>query len=35
VRAMGERALDRAGRSLFTRLVVAEPKGQSEVFTYG
>jgi phosphoribosyl 1,2-cyclic phosphodiesterase len=34
VRAMGERALDRAGRSLFTRLVVAEPKGQSEVFSY-
>lgn len=35
VRAMGERALDRAGRRLFTRLVVAEPKDQSEVFTYG
>jgi len=34
VRAMAERALDRAGRALFTRLVVAEPKGQTEVFTY-
>ena len=34
VRAMGERALDRSGRALFTRLVVAEPKGQSEVFSY-
>ena len=31
---MAERALDRAGRSLFTRLVVAEPKGQTEVFAY-
>ena len=27
-------ALDRAGRALFTRLVVAEPKQQTEVFTY-
>ena len=34
VRAMAERALDRAGRALFTRLVVAEPKGQTEVFAY-
>ncbi|HEY6392293.1 MAG TPA: MBL fold metallo-hydrolase [Bryobacteraceae bacterium] len=34
VRVMGHRALDRAGRSLFTRLVVAEPKQQTEVFTY-
>lgn len=34
VRCMAERALDRAGRSLFTRLVVAEPKGQTEVFAY-
>jgi phosphoribosyl 1,2-cyclic phosphodiesterase len=34
VRAMGERALDRTGRALFTRLVVAEPKGQTEVFSY-
>jgi len=34
VRSMAERALDRARRSLFTRLVVAEPKGQTEVFTY-
>jgi len=34
VRAMGERALDRTGRTLFTRLVVAEPKGQTEVFSY-
>ncbi len=34
VRSMAERALDRAGRALFTRLVVAEPKGQTEVFTY-
>ena len=34
VRSMAERALERARRSLFTRLVVAEPKGQSEVFTY-
>jgi len=34
VRVMGERALDRSGRTLFTRLVVAEPKQQTEVFTY-
>src|SRR4029077_782586 len=34
VRVMGERALYRSGRTLFTRLVVAEPKQQSEVFTY-
>ncbi len=34
VRAMAEQALDRAGRALFTRLVVAEPKGQTEVFAY-
>lgn len=34
VRTMAERALDRARRSLFTRLVVAEPKGQTEVFAY-
>ena len=34
VRCMAERALDRARRSLFTRLVVAEPKGQTEVFSY-
>lgn len=34
VRTMAGRALDRARRSLFTRLVVAEPKGQTEVFTY-
>jgi len=34
VRHMAECALDRAGRSLFTRLVVAEPKGPSEVFSY-
>ena len=34
VRAVAERALDRAHRSLFTRLVVAEPKGQTEVFAY-
>ena len=34
VRAMAGRALDRAGRALFTRLVVAEPKQQTEVFTY-
>ena len=32
VRNMAEQALDRAGRSLFTRLVVAEPKDQNEVF---
>lgn len=34
VRTMAERALDRARRSLFTRLVIAEPKGQTEVFAY-
>ncbi len=34
VRVMGHRALDGAGRALFTRLVVAEPKQQTEVFTY-
>jgi phosphoribosyl 1,2-cyclic phosphodiesterase len=34
VRNMAGRALDGAGRSLFTRLVVAEPKQQTEVFTY-
>jgi phosphoribosyl 1,2-cyclic phosphodiesterase len=34
VRVMGSRALDKAGRALFTRLVVAEPKQQTEVFTY-
>jgi len=34
VRTTAARALDRAGRSLFTRLVVAEPKQQTEVFTY-
>lgn len=34
VRNLASRALDRAGRALFTRLVVAEPKQQSEVFTY-
>jgi phosphoribosyl 1,2-cyclic phosphodiesterase len=34
VRVMGNRALDKAGRALFTRLVVAEPKQQTEVFTY-
>jgi phosphoribosyl 1,2-cyclic phosphodiesterase len=34
VRVMGHRALDGAGRALFTRLVVAEPKRQTEVFTY-
>lgn len=34
VRVMGERALERSGRALFTRLVVAEPKQQTEVFTY-
>jgi len=34
VRVMGERALDRSGRALFTRLVVAEPKQQTEVFSY-
>jgi phosphoribosyl 1,2-cyclic phosphodiesterase len=34
VRVMGERALERSGRALFTRLVVAEPKQQTEVFSY-
>lgn len=34
VRAMAERALDGARRSLFTRLVVANPKEQTEVFSY-
>jgi len=34
VRNMAGRALDGAGRSLFTRLVVAEPKQQTEVFLY-
>jgi phosphoribosyl 1,2-cyclic phosphodiesterase len=34
VRNMAGRALERAGRSLFTRLVVAGPKQQTEVFTY-
>ena len=34
VRNTAARALDRSHRSLFTRLVVAEPKGQTEVFTY-
>jgi phosphoribosyl 1,2-cyclic phosphodiesterase len=34
VRAMGVRALDGTGRALFTRLVVAQPKGQTEVFSY-
>jgi len=34
VRVMGHRALDGAGRALFTRLVIAEPKQQTEVFTY-
>jgi len=34
VRNVAQQALDRAGRSLFTRLVVAEPKEQSEIFTY-
>jgi phosphoribosyl 1,2-cyclic phosphodiesterase len=34
VRATAGRALDKAGRALFTRLVVAEPKQQTEVFTY-
>jgi phosphoribosyl 1,2-cyclic phosphodiesterase len=28
------RALDRASRALFTRLVVVEPKQQSEIFSY-
>ena len=34
VRNVAGRALDKAGRALFTRLVVAEPKQQTEVFTY-
>jgi phosphoribosyl 1,2-cyclic phosphodiesterase len=34
VRTIAGRALDKAGRALFTRLVVAEPKQQTEVFTY-
>jgi phosphoribosyl 1,2-cyclic phosphodiesterase len=34
VRNVAGRALDGAGRSLFTRLVVAEPKQQTEVFAY-
>ena len=34
VRVMGNRALDGTGRALFTRLVVAEPKQQTEVFSY-
>ena len=34
VRNLAHGALDRARRALFTRLVVAEPKQQSEVFTY-
>lgn len=34
VRNLANRALDRAGRALFTRLVVAEPKRQTEVFAY-
>jgi len=34
VRNMAARALEGAGRSLFTRLVVAKPKEQTEVFTY-
>ena len=34
VRNLANRALDGARRALFTRLVVAEPKQQSEVFTY-
>jgi phosphoribosyl 1,2-cyclic phosphodiesterase len=34
VRNQANRALDGARRALFTRLVVAEPKQQSEVFTY-
>jgi phosphoribosyl 1,2-cyclic phosphodiesterase len=34
VRYTAGRALDKAGRALFTRLVVAEPKQQTEVFTY-
>ncbi|HTR39711.1 MAG TPA: MBL fold metallo-hydrolase [Bryobacteraceae bacterium] len=34
VRNLANRALDRAGRALFTRLVVAEPKQLTEVFNY-
>jgi hypothetical protein len=34
VRNVAARALDGARRSLFTRLVVANPKEQTEVFTY-
>jgi phosphoribosyl 1,2-cyclic phosphodiesterase len=34
VRNLAQLALERARRALFTRLVVAEPKQQSEVFTY-
>jgi phosphoribosyl 1,2-cyclic phosphodiesterase len=34
VRNMATRALDGAGRGLFTRLVVAHPKEQTEVFSY-
>ncbi|HYL35084.1 MAG TPA: MBL fold metallo-hydrolase [Bryobacteraceae bacterium] len=34
VRSMAARALDGARRSLFTRLVVANPKEQTEVFSY-
>jgi len=34
VRNLATRALDRSGRALFTRLVVAEPKQQTEVFNY-
>jgi phosphoribosyl 1,2-cyclic phosphodiesterase len=34
VRNQANRALDGARRALFTRLVVAEPKQQSEVFSY-
>ena len=34
VRVTAGQALERSGRALFTRLVVAEPKQQTEVFTY-
>ena len=34
VRVTAGRALDSSGRALFTRLVVIEPKQQTEVFTY-
>ena len=34
VRNQANRALDGARRALFTRLVVAEPKQQTEVFVY-